>query len=149
MNEPNIIWDAEKGIATCTIIDNQGRKFIGIAKCHPDDLDFNSELTGCTIASYRSMIKYLKSVKRDIIQPELNALKQLYYSMNKSKKFNPKSYENIMLQRQIHLKEEDLATIEEELARIEQELTSYISKKDITYKKWRELRAQRKPQDEV
>lgn len=148
MTEPSVIWDAENNIATCTLIDDQGRKFVGTAKCHPDDLDFSNELTGGVIASHRAMIKYLRSIKRDILQPELRALKQLYYSMNQSKKFNPNSYENKMLQRQIHIKEEDLATIEEELVSLQQKLKLFIATKDATYKKLRQNRAIKKTQAE-
>lgn len=148
MTTPSVIWDAATNTSTCTLVDDKGRKFIGTAKCHPDDLDFSNELTGGVIASRRAMLKYLQSIKRDILQPELNALKQLYYSMNQSKKFNPKSYENIMLQRQIRLKEEDLATIEEELVRLKQDLKLFIATKDATYKKLRENRAKRNTRDE-
>ena len=148
MIEPSVIWDAETNTSTCILVDDKGRKFIGTAKCHPDDLDFSNELTGGVIASHRAMLKYLQSVKRDILQPELNSLKQLYYSMNKSKRFNPNSYENIMLQRQIRLKEEDLTTVEEEIARLKQNLKLFIASKDATYKKLRENRAKKKTRDE-
>lgn len=133
--EPIYNWDSENNIATCTIMDKAGRKFVGTAKCHPDDIPFANQYTGSHIAFNRAFILYLKSIKRDILQPELRALKQLYYSMNQSKNFNPNSYENKMLWRQIRMKELDLATIEEELATQEQNLTFFIEEKTKLYNK--------------
>lgn len=57
-----------------------------------------SEKTGCEIAFRRAKIEVLKSY-RDELKIKLEALRQLYYSMNQSNKFNEKSYENKMLQR--------------------------------------------------
>lgn len=46
-----------EGIITC-IMD---KTYVGIAKCHEDDLDMFSEKTGCTIALYKAMIKRRKN----------------------------------------------------------------------------------------
>ena len=74
----------------------------------------------------------------------LKALKQAYYSMNQSKKFNPKSYENKMLQRQIRQIEFDLDTIRDMLATEEQNLREYIQEKDKFYKRIRHNREKAK-----
>jgi hypothetical protein len=142
MKEPIYTWDAESAHATCTIIDNQGRVFVGEAFAHELDMDFASEKTGCTIASIRATIKYLQSVRRDVIKPELGALKQLYYSINRSKNYNPKSYESKMLWSQIRLKEEDLATINCEIAVQKQYLMEYLRDKEEFYQATRKRRAQ-------
>ena len=95
-NQPMISWDADAGLACC-IATNGNKVFTGIAKCHPDDSDMCSEKTGSEIACRRANIDALRSY-RDELKIALKALNQLYYSMNKSKKFNEKSYENRMLQ---------------------------------------------------
>lgn len=147
MKEPIYTWDAETARATCTITDDQGRVFVGEALAHELDMDFANEKVGCTIAGIRASIQYLRSVKRDIIQPQLNALKQLYYSMNRSKNYNPKSYESKMLWRQIRLKQDDLATINSEIARQREFLVTYIREKEEFYQFTRKRRL-RAAQDE-
>lgn len=44
--KPTYNWDNENKIATCCIVDDAGRKFVGIAKCHPDDMNFANEYVG-------------------------------------------------------------------------------------------------------
>lgn len=51
-----------------------------------------------------------------------------------SSKFNPESYENTMLQRQIRLLEFDLTTINEMIAYERKNLKAYIDDKDRMYK---------------
>jgi queuine/archaeosine tRNA-ribosyltransferase len=89
--------------------------FSGSARCHPDDTDMMSEKTGCEIALRRAKINTLKGY-RDELKIALNTLNHLYYSMNKSKRFNEKSYENRMLQRRIRQITFDLATTKEMIA---------------------------------
>ena len=61
--------------------------------------------------------------------------------MNRSKHFNPKSYENIMLWRQIRQKENDLATINDMITDQKKQLKEYIDEKEKFYKR---VRANRK-----
>ena len=133
MKLPTYTWNEEDGIATCTIVDKQGRVFLGEAHAHPTDKDFANEKTGYMIAEIRAHISQLQSAKRDILQPQLAALKQLYYSMNRSSEFDPNSYENYMLHRQIRLKEDDLAAVNEEIATYKKFLKGYIDEKDKLY----------------
>ena len=93
--EPHFEWDENLGQATCIIEDSQQRVFFGLATCHGDDMDMKSRRTGEEIAFRRARMDYLRQQRDDILL-ELKALKQLYYSMNQSKRFNPKSYENTM-----------------------------------------------------
>lgn len=137
--EPMFSWDAETGVATC-IIESDNQVFVGGAMCHPDDRDMLSEKTGCEIAYQRAVIKALRYYRDAEIKPALAALKQLYYSMNRSKYFNEKSYENRMLQRQIHQKEFDLETVKEMLIEKEQKLKTLIDEKDKFYRQIRKNR---------
>ena len=140
MNNKNVEFHYDKiGVASCTI-KYDGKTFTAYARCHPEDSDMMNEYTGCNIA-YRRAAIILYRYRRDELKQSLKALNQLYYTMRHSKKFNEKSYENIMLQRQINLIKDDLATIKELLINERQNLIEYINSKDEFYKS---IRANRK-----
>ena len=139
MKEPICKWDADNGIAYCTIFDADGHAHEGKAVCAADDADMMNEKTGMEIACRRAEIKAYKAYKYKI-KNKLEALNQLYYSMKHSKKFNPKSYENIMLQRQIRLCNDDLDTANNIISTAQLDLKIYIKAKDELYKQFRELR---------
>lgn len=134
-HEPIFNWNDETGSASCLLTDGN-RYYTGFAQCHPDDIDMMSEKTGCEIAFRRARINALRGY-RDELKIKLSALKQLYYSMNKSNKFNPKSYENIMLQRQIRMNTFDLTTTNEMIVVEEQNLRDFLLEKDKFYQKTR------------
>ena len=98
--------------------------------------DFVNEFTGCEIANRRMSIKVLQTHKYEL-NIRLSALNQLYYSMKHSKKFNEKSYENKMLQRQINMVKQDIQTVKEMIEEERNSLKSYIDAKDDFYKKVR------------
>ena len=134
-HEPIFDWDEETGISSCIVSDGE-KVYTGFAQCHPDDEDMKGQKTGCEIAFRRARINALRGY-RDELKIQLKALNQLYYSMNKSKKFNKKSYENKMLQRQIRMINFDLATTKEMIATEQENLRTYIKEKDEFYKKTR------------
>ena len=134
----------ETGVAECILYNEDGHIFKGMAKCHPEDEDMMSEKVGCEIAQSRATIKALKYQKNCVIKPSIKALKQLYYSMRQSKKFNPKSYENIMLKRQIENWEWDLNLIEDMIDAEKTYLQNYIKDKEQMYQF---IRKQRKGQN--
>lgn len=143
MREPKTTWDIETGTATYTLWDIDQTPHTGVAICHEDDLDMMSEKTGLEIARKRATILAYKAYKYKI-NVELKALKQLYYSMKHSSKFNPESYENIMLQKQIRLKETDLTVVNNLLIEEKFSLKVYIIEKDAFYKQVRKLRNNQK-----
>lgn len=138
--EPQFVWD--NGIASCVLTDGEN-VFCGTASCHPDDQDMMSEKTGYEIAYRRAKIESLRYY-RNTLKLQLKALKQLYYSMNQSSHFNPKSYENKMLQRQIRMIELDLTVVKEMLVHDQQKLKEYLSEKDKFYVAVRRRRKQAK-----
>ena len=144
MKEPIYIWDEEHKIATCTIYDIDNHTHIGQAQCHEDDFDFCSEKTGMEIAYRRALIEGYKAY-RYYVKNSLKTLNQLYYTMKHSQKFNPKSYENKMLQRQIKQYEVDLEEINNTLLAEKLNLKMYIAEKDGFYK---QIRAIRKKKEE-
>ena len=140
-NEPIFNWDEEAGIASCILSDGE-KIYTGFAQCHPDDEDMKGQKTGCEIAFRRARINALRGY-RDELKIRLATLKQLYHSMNISYRFNEKSYENKMLQRQIRMINFDLTTTKEMIATEEQNLRAYIKEKDEFYNKTRKRRAMR------
>ena len=93
-------WDESHGIARCILnyttsagISLQG---IGIAECHPDDYPYISKLTGGIIAEYRAEIDLLKKINNYEIKPGIAALKHVYCTMRHSKRYNEKSYEDLL-----------------------------------------------------
>ena len=139
MKQPKFEWNPEEGIATCTIYDSDNQGHVGVAKCHADDADMMNEKTGLDIAYQKAVIEGYKAYKRKC-SIELKALKQLYYSMKHSKKYNKKSYESIMLYRQMKIKEEDIAAAQSLISVAKMNLKMFISQKDAFYKTVRKRR---------
>lgn len=130
--EPVFEWNEESGQTYCIITDTKGRTFVGMATCHPDDEDMKSRRTGEEIAYRRARIENIRAIRSDL-ECELRALNQLYYSMKQSSRFNPKSYENKMLQRRIRAINFDLDTAKEILATERESLRELIQEKDKFY----------------
>lgn len=134
-NEPIFTWNEVLGKASCILSDGE-KIYTGFAQSHPDDSDMANEKTGCEIAFRRARINALRGY-RDELKIKLSALNQLYHSMNMSYRFNEKSYENKMLQRQIRQINFDLATAKEMIATEQENLRTYIKEKDEFYTKTR------------
>ena len=137
--EPMYLWDEERGIASCIIYYNN-LEFKGTAFCHPEDKDMQSKLTGQTIAEWRAMRQYFRHMRDNELKPQLKALKQLYYAMNRSKEFDPKSYQSKMLYRHIQYIKMDLDTINNNIATLSQNLRDYIKNKDNVYQSLRKIK---------
>lgn len=129
-------WQEEVGLATC-ILFYKNQPFSGQAHCHPDDKDMCSELTGCHLAEQRATKKVFQHIKENELKPQLQALKQLYYSMNHSKHFDPKSYEAKMLFHQINNLEKDLGAVREAIIDLDREVKQYIEDKDKLHARMR------------
>lgn len=136
--QPEYSWSERYGTASCTLFYKQ-YEFTGVANCHPDDQDMMSKLTGQTIAEYRATIKYLRFIRDCELQPQLKALKQLYYSMKHSKYFDPKSYEAKMLYRQINILKEDLKENKYLIDLTKTQLEAYIVGKERDHQQLREF----------
>ena len=91
----------------------------------------------------RAYIKVLQAYKKEL-KAELKTLNQLYYSMNRSKYFNPKSYENKMLQRQIRQRQEDISYVNDSIKNAKEELNYIIKEKDKFYQSIRKHRNEAK-----
>ena len=136
--QPEYTWSERYGTATCTLF-YKNYEFTGVANCHPDDQDMMSKLTGQTIAEYRATLQYLRFIRDCELQPQLKALKQLYYSMNYSKYFDPKSYEAKMLYRQINHLTEDLKENKYLINLTKSQLETYLTTKERDHKQLRDF----------
>ena len=140
----NIFEDT--GTTICTLTDSNGKTYQGAAYCHEADRDMQSEKVGMAIANARAKIALYKTC-RDDSRIALAALNQLYYSMKHSKRFNPKSYENIMLQKQIRLHKQNYEDFRKAIDLERKEISLYVNIKDEMYKKVREIRTKRDKED--
>jgi len=104
-------WNEETGKAIVKVEDNMGHTFIGVAQCHPDDMDIKSKNLGLELADIRARLNAIRHIRDNEIKPALKMLKHLQSTMEKSKRYNPKSYEARMLRRQIHMHQSDLLNI--------------------------------------
>lgn len=131
-------FDEENGTTIC-VMKYDNRDFMGTAVCAPEDMDYLSKKTGQEIAFNRASVEVLKYDKFCLTQ-ELKGLKSLYYSIKHSKKYNPKSYEAIMLRHQINMRENDIAQLKVDIKTTQQYIKNYINQKDKAYKIWRKLK---------
>lgn len=140
---PTFKWDEETGVATCILTDGQ-HYFTGIACCHDDDEDMCSQKVGEEIACRRARIDYLKFY-RDTLKSELRGLRQFYYAISQSNKFNKESYEVKMLFRHINRLEFDLNYAREIIEEERKSLNQYINNKEKFYQKIRQVRNKEVP----
>lgn len=137
-------FDETQGVSFVCLTDRHGRIYEGLAQISPNDLDFQSERTGLSTADLRAQINFYKGYIKNELKPQLRALKQLYYSMNRSKNFDKTHYEVKMLNRAIKRIEAEIQETKDFITELTQVLKDYIQQKDDMYKK---LRAKREPTD--
>ena len=123
--QPTFFWDEEAGQATC-VYRFHGEDYWENAYCHPEDKQFQSEKIGCTIAELRAHIKALTQWRDLELRPGLKALKQLHYSINTSKYYNPDDYAEKMITRQIELKQSDIDVANEQIHALKAQLKDYL-----------------------
>jgi predicted nucleic acid-binding Zn-ribbon protein len=136
MLKENTEYNYADGFAVYIITYN-GYRFVGEAVCHPDDIDFESERVGLTIAEARANIKVLRHMRDCEVKPQLKILNHLLSNMKTSKSYNPISYEAKMLRSQIRTIEKELATISNAIADEQKFIKDYIDGKDKMYKRLR------------
>ena len=146
IKETNYLYDPDSGIAQVILTDCHGRLYSGIAICAEQDNDMKAEYTGYTIAEKRAWISFYKGWLRNEIKPQLRALRQLYFSMNRSKSYNDGHYEAYMLRRMIFRLEQQWTDLEGDISRMQLDLRNYIDNKDKLYKA---IRAKRIQENEI
>lgn len=103
-------WDSENKIFTCTI-SYQGLKFTAKAKCHMDDINFASELTGGIIAEFKADIKYLKYLKKTKYKPAYDFIFNLSQKINHKKDYKANSYTDGIIRSELAYRKKELDAI--------------------------------------
>lgn len=134
--DKNRYYDYQNGIAIY-VIKYKNMEFTGMANCHPDDLDMESERVGLTIAEQRAEIKLACFIRDFEIKPQLKALSHLQNNIKMSKNYNPKSYETKMLHSQLQAIKKELDAINNEIVDGKKFLKDYINGKEKLYQKLR------------
>ena len=133
-------WDEDIGLYTAVITDTTNNILLtgyGEARCHPDDKQYQSMLTGSFLAEIRAKIDILRK-KRDFdLKPGLLALEHLKSTMTLSKHFNPKSYEIKRLYKEIKNKQDEINEVNTVIKELKQIIITYLDEQDRakTYKK--------------
>ena len=119
-------YSYNSGHAKATLLLN-GRKFIGEAHLHPEDVSIESQRSGYTLAEMRAGIKVLQHHIQNELKPALKALKHLNCCIQQSKSYNPKSYEARMLTRNLRLLDEELQDCKGELNILKDQYHAYLN----------------------
>ena len=103
-------WDPETGEAIYKIED-KGYVFMSVARCHPDEKEYQRESVGIGIAEMRAKRNQLRYIRDNEIKPGLAALEHVFTNMKTSKHFNPRSYEARMIRRQVNIYKANLKAV--------------------------------------
>ena len=93
-------YNAETGEMK-VIMQHLGKKFVGIAKTHPEDMEMASELTGGTLAEIRATIKALK-YERKLAKEKSDAALDFVKSVTCYSKFNSEDASAKSMYRQLN-----------------------------------------------
>ena len=121
--------------------------YMGIAKCHPNDYDFESKLVGEHYAYVRSVIDELRA-KREEIRHQLKALRHLYDIFEQNPFIRETSTECFLTKRQIEVLEEDLDDMRMLIKATQEDLRGMMKQKDDLYEKIRKNRIKDKPKED-
>ena len=138
MKTMNFTYDPVTHITTCKRR-VRNKFYIGQAKCHPSDYDFESKLLGEHYAYTRSMIQEM-CAKRDAKVAELKALNHLYSILSDNPDVDLESIECYAVRRQIKMTERDIKSVKELICTIRKDMREMIAAKDAYHNKIRELR---------
>lgn len=122
-------WDKENYIAKCEIQDHD-MHFVGEAKCHPDDEEFVSAITGGYIAEGRAYIKLYQHTKNFVIKPQIDILQYTLNNIKTNKYYNPKSMAAIKVERELARKKSEYEQLKVAIETEKNNLKKYIADKD-------------------
>ena len=126
-------WDKENYIAKCEIQDHDMR-FVGEAKCHPDDQEFVSAITGGYIAEGRAYIKLYQHTKNFVVKPQIDILQYTLHSIKQSKYYNPNSLATVKIEQELARKKSEYEQLKFAIDNEKLNLKYYIADKDKLHK---------------
>ena len=132
----NIRFDYYNRQIFCYIND----KYVGVATCHPDDMDMFSQRTGENIAYLRAKIKMYQDEKR-AIKLQLKSINHLYSTIKDSKYYNVNGYVENRINNHIQYYNNDLLCIDEDINYLKESLSNYLKQMNEFFPKVRKLRS--------
>lgn len=138
-----INFEVNEQLETICTIRRGNNIYTGRARCHPDDVDMSSKLTGQDIAYKRAVINAIKEEIKNM-KTELKILQSFYNTVIQSKKANHKCYVLYRLQKEIKELQIEIDTLIEQKTLIIAGLSATIAAKDGLYVKLRKLRGKNK-----
>ena len=131
-------YDQETHTTTCerTI---RNKTYRGIAKCHPNDYDFETKLVGEHYAYTRSLIQEMAAI-RDELVISLKTLRHLYNILEQNPRTYNDSVECYIVRRQIKIYEDDLKEARALLRETRQDLHDMMTAKDTFYRRARKIK---------
>ena len=137
----NAHFDSETG-KSWAVIEHKKTKFVGHAKCHPDDRAEVSKFAGCGYAESRAIIKALKFERKEEIK-ECEAIRKFVKAVTQYKDFDSTSREARAMFRQLNrrIKKVNMLTmkINEEMRNLE----AAIAQRDVVKRAIKRRRGQR------
>lgn len=117
-------YNSETGLSK-VIIKHMGIVFSGEAKLHPEDKQYGSMYTGCTIAEIRATIKALRYELKSA-EDETRYCKNLVNSCTSCKNFNKYSKSSKVLFRQYNRRVKRVQDIKDEIKDLKEQLNTII-----------------------
>jgi hypothetical protein len=142
MGSINFTHDPETKTTYCVSIDNDGRHYTGKAKCHEQDADFYTDLTGEIIAAKRAVEKVYKAELKEL-KRELRIYDNLLNTFRCGIKYDDERDSNMYRQimRQRRLKQDEIYAVLRLIKTNEDDLSEYLRDKEYFYQEMRKMRA--------
>lgn len=125
-------YNPETGEAT-VVMQHMGVKFVGEAKCHPDEMDKASEYAGCKYAEIRAIIKALK-YERKMLKMKSDMAIDLLKSCECYSNFNKDDDTAKVLYKQVNKRIKRVNDLTDEINNFMLSLDKSIKSRDIVLK---------------
>jgi|GEM_PF-5514805 len=132
-----LIVENKDSVYKVTFIDKHGNKYHGVARCHPDDQKYESELFGYTVANYRAYVKFNKSlIKKE--KERLKTLITLYNTIENMKGFNKDELSAKRIRKEIYICKKEIEELSATIREVNDAIRERIKVADDLHKKYEE-----------
>ncbi len=107
-----------------------GKKFVGIADIHPDDIENASEIAGCTLAELRATVKALK-YERTIAKQRSDEALDFVKSCEKYTNFDPESNTAKVLYRQLNRRIKRVNDLTDQINELLEQIKVFAQRRQI------------------
>ena len=129
MNFVDYKYNKETG-KSLVYMEHLGKTFIGCARLHPDDLDKESELTGCTLAELRATINALK-YERKLAKQKSDEAIDFVKACGGYKNFDKESPTAKAMYRQLNRRIKKVNDLTDEINALLQESDNFIGRREF------------------